>query len=57
MEPDLGNLALTDMGDPDEVVLQLLARPLGAGGVKRHAVLVAGKHVMQLNTVRAPDDS
>jgi len=54
MTPDLGDLAITDMGRQDRVVFQLPARPLGGDREQRDSVLVAGNDVMQLDLERPP---
>ncbi len=41
------------MGDLDGVVLEMLARPLGAGCKERHGVLIIGDDVVQLKANRA----
>ena len=57
MNPGLGRLAVTDMEGLDRVVLQLLARPLGADREQRGSVLVVGDDIMQLDADRTPESS
>lgn len=45
------------MGDLDTVLLNFLARPLGADREERDSVLVVGKNIMQLEADPPPESS
>ena len=54
MGPDLGCLAASvAVDDVDDVVLKLLACPLGAERSEHHYVVIAGKDIVQLMLDRA----